>query len=156
MLIKVVTASIIPILLLATLITIFQQQYRQAGERLLILPKPKTKLRWFILLVLSTICIIASFRTQNALIIGGLSGVIVNLWLQFACSIELREHGIMISGFLVRWSRIQSYEWQEGQSPEHLLLKFKSRNWNKRWKIRISSAKRSQVDQILHDKLVKV
>lgn len=154
MLIKLVTVSIIPILLLAILIAIFKQQYDQAGEPLLIFPKSKQ--RWFILLGLGTIFIITIISTQNALIIGGLSGVIANLWLQLVCPIELREHGIMISGFLVRWSRIQSYEWQEGQSPEHLLLKFKSRNWKKRWKIKISSAKRSQVDQILQDKLVKV
>lgn len=148
--IKFAVALIIPLLLLATLIILVKQQYRQAGEILLVLPKPKW--RGFILLGLTVIPIVASLRTQNALLIGAWYGITATLWLQLFFPLEFREKGIMISGSFVRWSRIKSYQWQE-QDSQRLFLKLETPGWKRKW-IRISPTKRSQVEHILQEKLV--
>ncbi|MGK7952457.1 MAG: DUF5673 domain-containing protein [Xenococcaceae cyanobacterium] len=65
---------------------------------------------------------------------------------------EIALKGIIVSGSLVRWLHIDSYQWQDNQ---RLLLKFKPwlGNWYRKWKIRISSAQRELVEEILNEKL---
>ncbi len=150
MLIKLAAALILPILLFAIFVTLLKQQYRQAGEQLLVIPM--SRFRRFMLIGLSTILIILGLYIQSPLISGGSVGLASSYLIDLFCPEEVRENGIMTYGYLIRWSLIQSYEWK---SSEELLLKFKRRNWwYKRWKIWVPQAKRLQVDQILRSKLV--
>ena len=59
---------------------------------------------------------------------------------------------MIVSGSLVRWSRVDSYQWQD---TKQLLLKFKPLIWNgyRKLKIQVAPAKREKVEHILLEKL---
>lgn len=159
--IKLVAALTLPILLLAIVVFIWTIQYRLAGEVLLTLSKSKNQKLIAITVSIALLVIGIYFMSQdttenpNNLYIGISSmfcGWAAIFWIQNFLPIELREKGMMISGSLVRWSRIDSYQWQDKQS---LLLKLKPwlGNWYRTGKIRISPGKRELVEEILNEKL---
>ena len=139
-------------IMLALLTAALRVQYRQAGERLLILSRFKLgRSLWF---VFGTAIVIWGIHRGNATIIYAFSAVGLKFYIQFFCPTELREHGIIRSGSFIRWSQIESYQLEQGS--KHAVLKLKSKNWHRRWRIRVSPEKRSPVNQILSEKLVDI
>ena len=145
MLDNIAVALTLMLLLLAIFAAVLKIQYRQAGKRLLIL----SRFKWqrLILIILVTAVVIWGVYQNNAVLIYSFSAFGLNSWMLLLCPTELRKNGMIISGSFIRWSRIQSYQWQE-QNSQHLLLKFQSKNKNQQWRIQIHQAKRSQVKQI--------
>lgn len=142
-------ALTILLIVLALFTAALRVQYRQAGERLLILSRFKLgRSLWF---VFGTAIIIWGIYRGNATIIWGFNAIGLNFYIQFFCPTELREHGIINSGSFIRWSQIKSYQLEQGS--KHAILKLKSKNWHRRWKIRVSHKKRFFVEQILQSKL---
>lgn len=136
-------------IILVTLTAALRLQYRQAGKRLLILSQFNF---WqFILIRLGIAILIWGIYKQNATIIYG-SAIFLNFYLQLFCPTEFCEQGIIISGSFIRWRRIQSYQWE--QSSKYTILKLKSKNWHRKWRIRVSPEKRSRIEHILKEKSI--
>lgn len=148
-----VVALTVFVALFLTLIVFLRYNYSKAGERLIILQT--SKLRRLVSVGLGNCLIVVGSYVSSldtalySAIGGGLSGGGSVLWLQFFCPIEFRQHGIIFSGTLIRWSRIQSYRWQS----QYLLLIIKHWGWQSKRKIRVSSPQQSSIEHILQEKI---
>ena len=64
--------------------------------------------------------------------------------------LEIRENGIYNSGYLYKWSKIQSYSWI---SPDKIQLEVKSIFRVNNFKINIKEELKLEVDEIIKRKL---
>lgn len=148
-----IVASLVFIALFLILIAFLAYNYRQAGERAIVLPVSIRRLQSVglgnCLIVVGSY--VASLDTTLYSVIGGvLSGSGSFLWLQFFCPIEFRQHGIIFSGTLVRWSHIQSYRWQNSQ---YLLLIVKYWGWQSKHRIKVSLPQQASIEYILQERI---
>lgn len=159
MLFKLFELLLFPTIFLFLSRLLIKNEYCRAGKRLLLLPISKD--RRFVVIVFSVVLYLLGFYIMTnggnywySPIGAGICGGALGLWLQVQYPPELREHGVMSSGHLIEWSRIQSYEWKD---IEHLTLRIKSRfrqwKYHRNWKIKVASHKNVRVEQILQQKL---
>ena len=148
---------VIFVLLFVLLVWILKRNEDRAGKLLLMLPPSKPRRIIFTVLCLSSFIVGSYLMSSNNInfyfvIGGGMCGYATAIWTQNCFTVELRENGLVIAGSLVKWSRIKSYEWK---SLELLVLKYKLKhlNWQRKWTVNVSSAKRERVEQILIKKL---
>lgn len=136
----------------------YRRQYRQAGNRLLVIPLSKSKRFTYIalsaaLLVIGMAIIWLDTDDNSSLysaIGGGIIGCSTTFWMQLLFPIELREHGVIIFGTLI-WSKVKSYQWQ---NPRSLVLKYKpALGWQRKQEIKVSPLKQDLIEKILQSKL---
>lgn len=153
------TLCLLTVLPLLILFFFYRRQYRQAGNRLLVIPLAKFKRFTYIALSVALLVvgigIIWSDTDDNSSLYsaigGGILGYSTTLWMQLLFPMELREHGVIIFGTLIRWSKLKSYQWQ---NPESLVLKYKPPlGWQRKQKIKVSPLRQELIERILQEKL---
>lgn len=138
------------------LLVFYPWLYNRAGELFLTIKKHKYRQLLFVglgayLFVLGgNICSLDNIWVAE--IADSLISISLFLWLRLFYPIEFREKGVVILGYLVRWSKICRYKWQS----DRLLLEHKTWFGDRKTKIRVNRQQQLQVEFILRKKLTVV
>ena len=138
------------------LIVFSQWLYNQSGELFLTLQKHKYRQLLFIGVVTCLFVLGANICSLDNIWFAEVADSLISigffLWLRAYYPIEFREKGVVIFGYLIRWSKICRYQWQNNL----LLLEHKTWFGDRKAKIRVNRQQQSQIEFILRKKIIIV